>query len=217
MNKSRENGASSIEFAFITLTLVPLLIGSGVIGVNLVRTLQTQQLARDAGHMFARGVDFSASGNKQILVNIGSDLGLSATPGSGNAEVILTSLTYVDTAACAAGGAVDSHGNPSGCKNLGQWVFTKRLTIGNSTVRPSLFGSPTGVPINSTTGVIAPADYVTNTNDVAVFNSIQAYSNTGGTISGLPSGQVLFIAEASAPEYGLPPYNAGATYAFGLF
>jgi hypothetical protein len=217
MRKTNQNGASSVEFAFITFTLVPMLLGAGVIGVNLVRTLQTLQLARDAGHMFARGVDFSSSGNKQILANIGGDLGLSTTAGSGNAEVILTTLLYVDKAACATGGAVDSNGNPSGCKNLGQWVFTRRLTIGNPNVRPSLFGSPSGVPINASTGVIAPVDYVTNTGAVAVFNSIQAYSNTGGNISGLPSGQLVYAAEASAPEYGLPPYKAGATYAFGLF
>ncbi len=74
MKRSTQKGVSSIEFAFITLTLVPLLIGAGVIGVNLVRTLQTEQLARDAGHMFARNVDFSATGNQEILVNIGSSL-----------------------------------------------------------------------------------------------------------------------------------------------
>ena len=54
-----QRGGSSIEFAFIVLTLVPLLLGTGATGVNMIRTLQTAQLARDAGHMFARGVDFS--------------------------------------------------------------------------------------------------------------------------------------------------------------
>lgn len=62
-----QRGASVIEFAFITFTLVPLLIGAGVVGVNLVRTLETEQLARDAGHMYARNIDFSSSGNQQIL------------------------------------------------------------------------------------------------------------------------------------------------------
>ena len=120
--KRSEEGASVLEFAFITFTLVPLLIGAGVIGVNLIRTLQTEQLARDAGHMFARGVDFSASGNQEILTNIGSSLNLSATAGSGNAVVILSEVTYVDNNACATGGAVDTNGNPSGCTNLGKWV-----------------------------------------------------------------------------------------------
>ena len=220
--KNNEKGASVVEFAFITLTLVPLLIGIGVIGVNLIRTLQTEQLARDAGHMFARGADFGAAGNKQILANIGSSLNLRATAGSGTAEVILSALTYVDKAACASAGAVDSKGNPSGCTNYGKWVFTKRLTIGNSSVRSSVLGGPltsgpTGVTVSSTTGDISISDYVTKAGAVASFSSINPYSNVSGNISGLPSGQVLFIAEAAAQEYALPPYTGGSTYAFGLF
>jgi hypothetical protein len=216
MKKTDQKGASCLEFAFITLTLVPLLIGAGVIGVNLVRTLQTEQLARDAGHMFARNVDFSATGNQEILVNIGSSLNLSTSSSSGGAVVILSELTYVDNAACATGGAVNAQGQPSGCTNLGKWVFTKRLTIGNSSLRSSAIGTPSGVTISST-GAIAASDYVTKGGAVATFSSINPYSNVAGTISGLPSGQVLFIAEAAAPEFSTPPYTGGATYAFGLF
>jgi hypothetical protein len=216
MRRKSENGASVIEFTFITLTLVPVLLGVGVIGVNLVRTLETEQLARDAGHMFARNVDFSSTGNQQILANIGSSAGLSATSGQGNAVVILSALTYVDNAACALGKAVDASGNPKGCTNLGKWVFTKRLTIGNPAVRSSAIGTPSGVTINSD-GSIAATDYVTNAGGVATFGSINPYSNVAGTVSGLPSGQYLYVAEAGETEYALPPYTGGATYAFGLF
>ena len=214
--KRSEEGASVLEFAFITFTLVPLLIGAGVIGVNLIRTLQTEQLARDAGHMFARGVDFSASGNQEILTNIGSSLNLSATAGSGNAVVILSEVTYVDNNACATGGAVDTNGNPSGCTNLGKWVFTKRLNIGNSGIRTSSMGTPAGVTIGSD-GSIAASDYVTKTGAVAQFSSVNPYSNVSGAVKGLPSGQVLYIAEAGASEYAVAPYGGGSTYSFGLF
>ena len=216
MQRKNESGASVIEFTFIMLTLIPILLGVGTIGVNLVRTLETEQLARDAGHMYARNVDFSASGNQEILANIGSSVNLSANSGSGNAVVILSTLTYVDDATCVKGGAVDILGNPQGCTNLGKWVFTKRLTIGNSTVRSSAIGTPSGVTINSD-GSIAASDYVTKSGAVATFGSINPYTNVGGTASGLPSGQYLYIAEASASEYTLAPYTAGATYAFGLF
>lgn len=222
MIRERERGVSTVEFAFITLTLVPLLIGVGAIGVNLVRTLCTEQVARDAGHMYARGVDFSQPGNQQILALIGSSIGLSATAGSGSAVVVLSALAYVDTAACAKAGAVDTNGNPSGCTNYGKWVFTQRLTIGNSSVRSSNLGSPltsgpTGVTVNSTTGQISVSDYVTKAGAVATFNSVNPYSNVSGTVKGLPSGQVLYIAEASATQYAIGPYGGGGTYAFGLF
>jgi Flp pilus assembly protein TadG len=218
MKKQRtsQSGASVIEFAFITFTLVPLLIGAAVVGVNLVRTLQTEQLARDAGHMFARGVDFSASGNQEILANIGSSLNLSATAGSGNATVILSKLTYVDSNACTTGGAVNGGGQPSGCTNLGKWVFVQRLVVGNSAIRSSNLGTPTGVTLSSN-GSIAASQYVTVAGDVANFNSINPYSNVSGTISGLPSGQFVYVAEASGTGYSIPPYGVGSTYAFGLF
>jgi hypothetical protein len=192
------------------------LLGATAIGVNLILTLQTEQLARDAGHMFARGVDFSASGNQEILVNIGSSLGLSATAGSGSAVVILSKLTYVDNNACSAGGAVNAQGSPSGCTNLGKWVFTQRLIVGNSGLRTSNLGTPSGVGIASD-GSIAASDYVTNAGAVAQFNSINPYSNVNGTVLGLPSGQDVYIAEASAKGYSLGQYGVGSTYAFGLF
>ena len=55
----KSGGGSAIEFVFVSLVLVPLFLGTGAVGVNLIRTLQTIQLARDIGHMYARGIDFS--------------------------------------------------------------------------------------------------------------------------------------------------------------
>jgi hypothetical protein len=189
----------------------------------MILTLQTIQLARDAGHMYARGLDFSQPGNKTILANLGSNLGLSTTAGSGSALVILSALTYVDKATCAAAGAVDSNGNPSGCTNLGKWVFTQRVQIGNSSVRTSNYGSPltsgpTGVTVNSTTGKISVTDYATKAGAVATFNSVNPYSSVNGTVSGLPSGEVLYVAEAASTAFSMPPFiGPRATYSFGLF
>lgn len=90
MKRHSARGVSTIEFAFSLLVLVPLFLGTGVTGINMIRTLQTVQLARDAGHMYARGVDFSQTGNQTILVNLGSALGLSGTAGQGSAVVILS-------------------------------------------------------------------------------------------------------------------------------
>src|SRR5450432_3164442 len=89
MTFSRRSGAATVEFALILLVLVPLLLGTGVVGVNMIRTLQTVQLARDAGHMYARGVDFSQPGNVTILMDLGQSVGLAAGS-SGSAEVTLS-------------------------------------------------------------------------------------------------------------------------------
>ena len=223
MRGANLRGGACIEFAFCTMVLVPLLLGTGATGINMILTLQTIQVARDAGHMYARGLDFSQPGNQTILANLGSTLGLSTTAGSGSAVVILSKLTYVDNAACSAAGAVDSHGNPSGCTNLTKWVFTQRLEIGNSSVRTSNIGSPlttgpTGVTVNSTTGNISVSDYVTKAGAVATFSSINPYSSVNGVVSGLPSGQMLYVAEAAATAFSMPPFiGPHATYSYGLF
>jgi hypothetical protein len=222
MKTNRRRGVSTIEFAFATLVLVPLLLGSGVTGVNMIRTLQTVQLARDAGHMYARNVDFALPGNKKILVRIGKDLGLGMT--SGSAVVILSCLTYVDKNACAAVGAVDAGGNPTAaCTNYTKWVFTQRLVIGNGSIKPSTYGSPVtggtqGVIINSTTGKISQSDYVKKAGAVANFNAINPYAVVSGVAQGLPSGEVLYLAEAASTGFTMPPFVSNAVaYSWGMF
>ena len=222
MNRRNQRGGSVLEFTIISLTAVPLLLGTASLGVNMILVQQTTQLAREAGEMFARGLDMSQPGNKTIVANIGSTLGLSTTAGQGSAEVILSALTYVDKATCAAAGAVDAEGNPSGCTNYGLWVFAQRLIIGNSNVRTSNLGSPlttgpTGVTMDPTTGAISVQDYATKAGAVAQFSSVNPYQNVNGNVSGLPSGQYLYIAEAAANTFTLSPYGSSATYSYGLF
>jgi Flp pilus assembly protein TadG len=215
-------GGATVEFALVLLVLVPLLLGTGVVGVNLIRTLQTVQLARDAGHMFARGVDFSQPGNQTILMQIGQSVGLAAGS-SGSAVVTFSALTYVDLAACTSVGAV-SNGKPtSACTNYGDWVFTQFMVIGNASLRRDGIGSPlvsgpTGVTVNATTGLISVTQYVTKAGAVATFGSINPYSVVGGTAQGLPSGQFLYIAEAGVRGFSMTPFvTNGMTYSYGIF
>ena len=225
MRQRNLRGGAAIEFAFVMMVLVPMLLGTGAVGVNMIRTLQTVQLARDAGHMYARGIDFSQTGNQTILTQIGSSLGLSTTASSSSSVVILSALTYVDDAACAGAGAAS--GTPpvhtSACTNYGKWVFTQRLEIGNTSLRTSNIGSPltsgpTGVTVDSTTGKISQVQYCTLAGAVANFNSINPYSDVNNVVSGLPSGQVLYIAEAGATAWAVKPFvGTASTYSFGLF
>ena len=224
MRQRQQRGISSVEFAFSMLVLLPLLLGTGATGINLIRTLQTIQLARDAGHMYARGVDFSLPGNQTILVRLGSNLGLSTTASSSNSVVIFSALTYVDANLCSLAGAVDASGNPtSACTNYTQWVFTQRFTIGKASLRSSNYGSPltsgpTGVTIDPSTGKIPLNDYVKKSGAVATFSGVNPYSVTGGTASGLPSGQVLYLAEAAATGFTMPPFVSNpSTYSWGFF
>ncbi|HUI78431.1 MAG TPA: hypothetical protein VLY24_10950 [Bryobacteraceae bacterium] len=223
MNRPRTRGVSYIEFALSLMVLVPLLLGTGVIGVNMIRTLQTVQLARDAGHMYARGVDFSQLGNQTILVNLGSSLGLSATAGQGTAVVILSEMTYVDDNTCAAAGAATAGVHNANCTNFGYWVFEQRVELGNSAIRTSNYGSPitsgpNGVTVDPTTGMISMSDYVKKSGARATFSGVNPYSNVNGTVQGLPSGQSLYLAEAGSTGFNMPPFVSNAVaYSFGFF
>jgi len=44
------------------MVLVPLLLGTGAAGINMILTLQTIQVARDAGHMYRPRPGFLAAG-----------------------------------------------------------------------------------------------------------------------------------------------------------
>ncbi len=218
MRSKKQRGVEILEFSLSMLVLVPLLLGTTGTGLNMLVNLQTVQLARDAGHMYAKGTDFSQPGNQTVLVTLGSNLGLTTTASTSNALVILSTVTYVDKAACQSAGKVDGSGNPSGCTNYQQWVFTQRIEIGNTALRTSNFGSPTASLVNSTTGDIALSDQVTNTGDVATFNEINPYADVNGTVSGLPSGQVIYISEVAAKGVAMGPYAPNyVMYAYGMF
>ena len=223
MKTHKQRGVSSLEFAFSILVLAPLVLGTGVIGINMVKNLQTTQLARDIGHMYARGVNFGKPGNKTIVSNLGQSLGLSTTAGSGKAVVILSSVTYVDDNMCQAVGAAGVGGVHLGsCGNYGYWVFTQRVTIGNASVRGSNYGAPVTGPAPGVTiaadGTISMQDYCKNPGARANFSGINPYAVINGAASGLPSGEMLYIAEAGALGFNMPPFVSNAvSYSWGIF
>jgi len=230
MNRKSQRGVSYIEFALSLLVLVPLLLGTIGIGLNLIRAFQTIQVARDAGHMYARGVDFSQTGNKTILANLAVNIGLNSTSGvlgtagSGSAVAIFSTVTYIDATACQkCGSTYYSGGAPTAsCRNLSKWVFGQRIIIGDSNMRTSGYGSPVVTGNSPVTigadGTISPTDQCGNTGDQATFTSINPYQSVSGTVSGLPSGQLIYISEVADRGFILPPFmNNPIQYAFGMF
>jgi hypothetical protein len=220
--RASERGAAMLEFSFMILVLVPLLLGTMGFGLNMIRSLQTIQMARDAGHMFARGADFSQPGNKTIIAALGADVGLTTNSATSNAVVILSSLIYIDKAMCAADGKVDANGNPLGCTNYTKWVFARRIIIGDNNMRTSNLGSPIQNGPNpvllDSGGRVSLHDQVTNAGDVATFTGINPYAKVNNVVTGLPSGQVLYIAEGASEGIQVPPFVPNAImYAYSIF
>lgn len=215
MRRKLQQGVAAIEFAFASLVLLPLLLGTIGIGLDMHQQMETVQLARDAGHMFARSVDFGVLGNQQVLVSIAGSLNMSTTAGTGNAVVILSTVRYVDVSACTQAGLVNGQGVPTGCTNYQKWVFAQRLVVGNSSIRASSLGTPVS-SIIGTDGAISITNQASVASDVANITGFNPWNST--TDTGVPSGQIVYVSEASANGYGLPPYAKGInTYSMVCF
>jgi hypothetical protein len=231
MRRRNRRGVAIIEFSFATLVLVPLLLGTIGIGLNLVQHLQTVQLARDAGYMYARQVDFTQTANKTMIAGLGADVGLSTNASTSRAVLILSTVKYVDSAMCQSDNKWNITTNtPNGCTNYQQWVFAQRIVIGAPAVQSSGFGSPVtsgGDPVViDSAGNISLDDQVTNSGDLAVstttggvrtFAGIYPYQSLNGNVSGLPSGQLVYVSEAASRGVTMPPFTVPVRYSYNLF
>jgi hypothetical protein len=177
-----------------------MLFGTVIVGLNLSRAIQVTQVSRDAGHMYARSVDFSDPNNKNLIVRLAQGLNITAT--GGNGVVILSTVTFVTQNDCTAAALTAAQ-----CTNLNQSVFTHRIVVGNAAVRPSNFGTPNPALIDATGRV---SNYLKDTSARAVgFTSILP----------LASGELAYVSEAyvRSSDYGLPGYRSTGVYARTVF
>lgn len=195
-----ESGNAIIEFSLAMSFSVMLLFGTLAVGINLSKGIQAAQIARDAAHMFASGIDFSKTANKNELINITNGTGM--TVSGGNGVIVLTALRHVFAADCTAAGL---QANATSCPNYGKDGTLTRVVIGDSTLRTSYYGTPTTVASNG--GV----DYLRDTG--------------GGTtnfaaVMTLTAGQVAYVAEVylSSPDLSyLNEPSTGGIYARAVF
>jgi hypothetical protein len=176
----KEEGSALIEFLLASIFLIfPLLLGTIVFGLSLVRANQVAEVCRDAGHIYAYGVvDFSLPSSQNMLVQLSQ--GLNMTTSGGNGVIILSTVTLVGADDCRAGGF------PSGdCRNLDKAVFTRRIVVGNSQLHGSAFGDPAGIVGSG--GNIQPADYAA---------SASALAGNFSNVIPLTVGQFAYVAEA---------------------
>ncbi|MGO9096094.1 MAG: hypothetical protein ACLQGV_12795 [Bryobacteraceae bacterium] len=215
--KRSESGAAMIEGALSTLLWVPLLLGTLYYGTEFVTALQVVQVTRDAGHMFARGVNFTTSStnsNQILLARLGYQLGLATFTGSavtgvntsGSMVIILTKIQNVSANACTAWAGSTT------CPNLNKWVVTQQLIIGNSALRGSNYAQDPlpASELDSTSGTVLPETsggsnyyYLGDTKlQLQNFNLIQCDATTLTT--GFPQDTPAYMAEAFVQTPGIP-------------
>ena len=94
-------GVAVMEFTISLMVLIPLTLGGFVYGFKLIRALQMEQIVRDVGHMYVRGIDFRAAGSVSVAQTLASGFTLTST---GTSELILSEVGVVSQADCDAAG-----------------------------------------------------------------------------------------------------------------
>jgi hypothetical protein len=223
MRRKLQWGGAAIEFALALFVLLPLFLGVTGIGLSMLKQMQTVQLARDAGSMSARKVNFTLAGNQNILSQVAGSLsltpgsGTTGTAGAGNVVVILSTLQYVSGTLCGQA-TPPLAANTTACPNLGQWVFAKQIVVGNSSLGVSRLGTPAASIISTTDGTIAINDQC-KTASAAVSGSNPWTSSTIPSTD-LPTlqSQPIYVSEAIAIGFRLPPFSGGTiTYSQFFF
>ncbi len=205
MRKKSERGSTMVETALSLLVLMPLLMGTSVVGVNLVRAIQVNQFCRDVAHLYAYGIDFAQTGNQNLLVHLAQGLNVQTSGGEG--AVVFSTVTYVADTDCLAAGL---QANTTSCPNLNQAVFTRRLVVGNPNKLSSHFGTP-------------PSNIIGNDGYISASNYLRIKADRAGgfgNLMAIDSGQFAYLTEAyvAAPDLDWKGFMSGTgTYAFNIF
>jgi Flp pilus assembly protein TadG len=205
--KRGERGNALIEFAAVSIVIIPLFFGTVAIGINLGNMNESVQICRDAGHMYARGVDFSQAANQDILVQLASVTGMTTT--GGNAVVTFSQVMQVYQADCNGAGLT------SGCTNLNQYVFVNRLVVGNSSLRSSNYGTPVSSILDSE-GNISAVNYMTQGSAVVTGTLSSELSAAGLTLN---DGDVLYLTEFyyATPSLAFLAYGGATGASAGVY
>jgi hypothetical protein len=111
------------EFAICLPFLILISVGTFALGVVIDRHLTVTQLVRNAGNMYARGVDFTLPQNKELILRAAD--GMEMTVGGGQGVI------YLSTVIVAATG-----------DNLGYAVVSERIVIANAGMANSHISMP---------------------------------------------------------------------------
>jgi Flp pilus assembly protein TadG len=207
--KRNERGNALLEFAAVSIIVIPLFFGMVGAGIQLGRMNEAVQICRDAGHMYGRGVDFSQTANKNILVSLATGSGMTLNGGSG--VIVMSQFIKVYLADCTAAGLTSGT-----CTNLNQLVFINRQVTGNSGLRASNYGTPASGIVNSQ-GNIAAADYLTKPSAVLTGGMDTELTASGLTMN---DGDVAYLTEfyQSMPDLSfLGTSGSGGVYTKAIF
>ena len=212
--QSRRRGIAVIEFTFALLFLVPLLLGTFVFGFRLIRALQMDQIVRDLGHMYIRGVDFRNSGPQQNAQTLAQSFNLSST---GTSLLIFSQIRVEQQSDCDSANPSRPAGTP--CTNLGNPVFVEQVRVGNTgllingSTAHSVYGTP---PLQSDKTVSA----TDQANTASAAAGITTPTSGFASVITLQTGEIAYLVEMfnATPDLNVPGFSGSPqVYAKAIF
>jgi hypothetical protein len=206
IKKRRQKGSFLIEMAICSWVLIYMLVGSFQMGMMLIRAIQAGEVCRNANVLEVRGIDLSQSTNQQLLLRTGASLGINTagawTPSStGTGLIVLSQIYDVGPLKCSSGIA---NYPTATCPNIGQYVISMRINIGNSTTYgPSILGNPSSTA--QTNGFLTDANICSVAGNVA--------SSTATSLVTLTEDQYTWVAEvfADSKNFNIFPWFQAPT------
>ncbi len=225
----RQGGQEIIEFAFVALLFVPMLLGMFVIGMNLIFSIQANNMVRNLGNMYIHGADFSSFPYQQLAQRMGTGLNLQMPSFSGNVQsnsgsagdgiIWITQAMYVGKTTdpnCVAAGV-------GKCTNHDSFVFTQRVVFGRgslATQHPSSLGDPTGATLSSQGSVSnAVTDSAARLPTAGQAAMTTLWQTTANGQQPVLDGQVFYAAEGyfQTPSLSLGTATSQGVYARSFF
>jgi hypothetical protein len=222
--RKTQSGQEIFEFALVAMLLVPMFLGAFIVGMNLIRSIQANQVCRDLDDMYIHGGDFSTYPMQQEAQRLAQGLNLQMpsftgnvqanTGTSGNGIVTVTQIMWVGGSTSTSCVAV----LPATCTNESSFVFTQQIQFGNSNLENSstvTVGECPSAIINSS-GVVQ--NYITDAR-AALSGTAQSnmqslwQSSNNGTVP-LTDQQVVYIVET---YFQSPDLSVGALAGNGVY
>jgi hypothetical protein len=234
----RQSGQEIIEFALLSLFFAPLLLGTFVTGMNLIKSLQANLLVRDLGNIYIHGGDFSSSPMQQLTQRLGVGLNLQMpafgtgvtnlqtnTGANGDGMIWVTQIMYIgaDTDPICVATIAAGHA----CNNQNSFVYTQQVVFGSSTVATAHPNSLGNAATNGVTFGAGGAGIVLNyawdstaklpTAAQTTMSNFFKVSTNGQ--SPLVDGQAVYAVEGffQTPSFTLGSFSSKGVYARSFF
>jgi len=222
-----EKGTQIMEFGLVALLFVPMMMGSFVTGMNVIRSIQANHVARDLSDMYIHGADFSDKAMQRLAKKLATGMDLQVGSANGNAAdnignsgrgiVWVSKLMWVGSTVEASCVSVQ----PAACTNTNKFVFLEHIRFGNGSLeseRDASVGHPGAA--RDAFGAITPNRITTANAAVPEPHQTKMYqlwqvSSPSTNRTPLSDQQIIYLVEVyfQSPDLSLGAFQGRGVYA----